>query len=695
MNLLFIDLHCDALLPSGAGEFGGGNTYSRSVLDLISKNKEICCFYITRKKSKELKDHFYFSDNIRYFRIKIGEYNFNDKDSLYLYTEYTIKEISNLLTKENFVPDIIHSSYWPSGLVALEIGKNINAKQIHTVLSNGKRKSIESGSYAIEKIRTESEQNIYNNSDYIICSSKSEYNDINQLYSIPHNKLILTGLDVNDAFRFPAYFKDGSFSLTNIGNEKSYLNMANSTNNFNDNCKWWNDGSFLYFGRLHEDKGVLQIIQCWLELYKKLNDFPSLWIVGGTPEQIYEFRKKIKNLQDLEIVEKNGKLIWWGRLSSDGISTLLLKSLVVITHSRYEAGGLMILESMAAAKPVIATPNGFANDCIKNWRNGFIVNYNDTEQLKLRMMNFYCQPLLSSQLGNNARKTFLEIDKKYDFRNKHLSLYEIHSSTENNSKHINIIPYPLYELLPSKEEVLTIFYNIYSKNNLIDAKKMSIIATNDNISHLIWKININDKEFYCIRWKNHYDTNSVCFKNDNFHTSFEQYIENKGFLEENNYQEKYFDDANRLIFINSNKFTLKKLFNISEIEFSKYRVNKDVEKYTYENILNEIKQMLMIYNFLFKECGNYIKNAIKIIEKNYNQSSDFQLVAKNIDETYILGEELVFVNDLLLADKNIFNEKYRNRYLTCLIKCHKLMIKCILSGNVCIEEFSELLNELK
>lgn len=310
-------------------------------------------------------------------------------------------------------------------------------------------------------------------------------------------------------------------------------------------------------------------------------------------------------------------------------------------------------------------------------------------------MNFYCQPLLSSQLGNNARKTFLEIDKKYDFRNKHLSLYEIHSSTENNSKHINIIPYPLYELLPSKEEVLTIFYNIYSKNNLIDAKKMSIITTNDNISHLIWKININDKEFYCIRWKNHYDANSVCFKKDNFHTSFEQYIENKGFLEKNNYQEKYFDDANRLIFINSNKFTLKKLFNISEIEFSKYRVNKDVEKYTYENILNEIKQMFMIYNFLFKECGNYIKYAIKIIEKNYNQSSDFQLVAKNIDETYILGEELVFVNDLLLADKNIFNEKYRNRYSTCLINCHKLMIKCILSGNVCIDEFSELLNELK
>ena len=34
------------------------------------------------------------------------------------------------------------------------------------------------------------------------------------------------------------------------------------------------------------------------------------------------------------------------------------KSLVLITHSKYEAGGNVILEAMAHALPVIATPSG-------------------------------------------------------------------------------------------------------------------------------------------------------------------------------------------------------------------------------------------------------------------------------------------------------------------------------------------------
>ena len=30
--IVIIDLHCDATMPSGAQEFGGGNTYARNLL---------------------------------------------------------------------------------------------------------------------------------------------------------------------------------------------------------------------------------------------------------------------------------------------------------------------------------------------------------------------------------------------------------------------------------------------------------------------------------------------------------------------------------------------------------------------------------------------------------------------------------------------------------------------------------------
>lgn len=698
MNLLFIDLHCDASLPAGAGEFGGGNTYSRSVLELISNNDEINCIYVTRKKSKELEDFFKFSKNIKYFRIRIGDYCYNDKDSLYLYTESTVKAVSKILNAQKFVPEIIHSSYWPSGLVALEISKNYCVKQIHTVLSNGKRKAIESGNYSIEHIRTNSEQTIYDNVDYIVCSSKSEYEDINKLYNISTEKLVLTGLDVSDAFRFPSYWKDGSVSLTDFGNERTYLNMLNSSNSFTDNYHWWNDGAFVYFGRLHEDKGVLQIIQCWLELYKKFDDFPSLWIAGGTPEQILHFREKVNDTDVLNFAEQQGKLIWWGRLSSEGISTLLLKSIAVITHSKYEAGGLMVLESMASAKPVVATPNGFAKDCIKNWENGFLVNYNFINGLKLRLTNFYLQPLLSSKLGNNALNTFLTIDRKYDFRNGHLSLYNIDKSQDIQCINHDIIPYPLYELLPTEKETLNVFYNIYSENNNINYKDLTISQKCNNTSHIIWELSFSGKVFYCIRWKNHCNDNSIFFKNDkNFYTSFEQYNLNKLFLKNNNKYEKYFDDTHRLIFINSNNKCLRILGdNYFEVDYSKYTSIKGIQKYTYKSIIKETIDMLTYYDFLFNKCEKHIRNILEITEKNLLSHREFQMFPKNIYNSYIIGKELIFVNELVLVEKDYINkDKLDNKFLNVLIRCHDLMRRGIIEGEIDIDTFIELLNILK
>ena len=45
--VVIIDLHCDPTIPSGAGDIGGGNTYSRSLLHELQKNN-IYHIYITR-----------------------------------------------------------------------------------------------------------------------------------------------------------------------------------------------------------------------------------------------------------------------------------------------------------------------------------------------------------------------------------------------------------------------------------------------------------------------------------------------------------------------------------------------------------------------------------------------------------------------------------------------------------------------
>ena len=701
MNLLFIDLHCDALLPSGAGEFGGGNTYSNSVLKLISKNNDINCLYITRKKSFELKDSFNYSENIKYIRIKIGDYGYNDKDTLYLYTDSTFKTIQSVLEKQQFVPDIIHSSYWPSGLVALRLNEQYNAKQIHTVLSNGKRKLLESGHYSIENIRISAEQKIYDRVEHIICSSNAEYHDIQNLYNIPPEKLLLTGLDVDDAFRFPSYRKDGSFLINSLDtNKKAYIYLTNTVTEKDFDSGWWNDGAFLYFGRLHEDKGVLQVIECWLDLYKTHPDVSALWIAGGTPKQIFDFRRKVKDISTLIDAEKQMKLVWWGRISFEGISTLLLKSIAVITHSRYEAGGLMVLETMASGRPIVATPFGFAKHCIKNWENGFLVEFNNLSLLKLRMINLFMQPLLSSELGNNALMTFHEIDKEYDFRNKHLNIYGANISKSNDETLYANKPYPLYEVFPTESDIVRSFYNIYSQQNIINYCDISIETISNCAHYMLCKLNVNQRVFYCIRWKNHHNKKKVFYQTTkSFYTAFEQFNSNKLFLNNNSVIEKYFDESRNIIFLSADKQSLMLLKdNLDNVNFYKYVPNEKLTEYTYDNILFEINSMLKNYDFLFEEHKKAIIKFLDKVTKTEPSHGNLFMFPENIEDAYIIGDELIFAGSFVMVEKG-YIEAVKNGLnksnWSALLNCHSIMCNSIICGAIDADALNKVLLSLE
>ena len=82
--IVIIDLHCDATMPSGAQEFGGGNTYARNlILGLLERN---CNFiYITRKKYPFLEDSVQLSQSAALYRLDLGNFGPDDKDVLQHY----------------------------------------------------------------------------------------------------------------------------------------------------------------------------------------------------------------------------------------------------------------------------------------------------------------------------------------------------------------------------------------------------------------------------------------------------------------------------------------------------------------------------------------------------------------------------------------------------------------------------------
>ena len=445
--VVLIDLHCDASMPSGSEEFGGGNMYTRNLIKGLLRTK-ISFIYITRKKFNYLESKIPLSENATFYRIDLGNFSYNDKDLLQDYTDIANEKINSILSeyKSNY-EFVFHSFYWQSGIVALHLASVYGTYYVHSVLSNSERKAIQGATKDIAQGRIEWEHRVFENAKYIICSSNSEFNDLKSLYHISEEKLFVTGRWIAEIYCNPVYLANGNVRTQMLTPQFTchYLS-GNFDKNIIYNPEFWSSKSFIYFGRIHENKGIIQIIQAWSQLYQIYSDeMPALWIIGGNPNQIAEFKEKNQiTTQVIEQAEHNGKIIWWGTLTPDGISTLMLKSLAVIMHSKYEAGGITVMEAMCQGVPVIATPFGFAKDYIADGENGFIVEFNDINALVRSMQYFIKQPFLSNYMGRKARYTMCNVLNNWEFLSCHLKLYEI--NLDNIDEHKQSITYePVYK----------------------------------------------------------------------------------------------------------------------------------------------------------------------------------------------------------------------------------------------------------
>lgn len=499
--VVIIDLHCDPTIPSGAGDIGGGNTYSRSLLQELQKNN-VSHIYITRKKYPYLEEYIQMTPCSDFYRINLGDWGPIDKDVLQNYHSQSKKLIIDILSKYQNCAFLFHSSYWQSGMLAYDLAIQYNTFYVHTILSNAKKKQLTGAIDDIVAQRIREEEKVFKHARFLICSSMSEMDEMKKLYSIPTEKLILAGLKVDNHYQFPAYNARGEVRINTLGNtilSQQYFSYFSGINK-NDDYLWWNRRNFIYFGRIHTNKGIKEIIIAWLQVYEIIGkEMPNLWIVGGAPSQIEQFRNSIKkDIPQLEELEGQHRIIWWGTLPPEGISTLLLKSSVLITHSKYEAGGLVLLEALNQGIPVIATPNGYGKDYLTDWYNGFIVSYKDIIALKQKLLFFCGQPFLTDYMGSNAKQSAKDIEKTFDFFNSHMLAYGLLTKKEPASfpkmdgdwyqaiKMHSVDSYPYLTKLPSESDIKHIM------QRCIQCTVLSTRAVGkDVLDYSLWEINTN------------------------------------------------------------------------------------------------------------------------------------------------------------------------------------------------------------
>lgn len=508
-RIIILALLGDPMVPATSRDAraGGFNTDVKQWLATLSK-RNYPVTVITNTSSYFQNKFQRISENITIHRIHLEESSFKNASALMEQYSYVYNAIKELMEQENIEPVFIHSYFWYSGYLAMKLSDFYQIPFVHTIIDLAAYKKIAkvSSDYSIQET---CEHKIFPKAACIMAITEEEKRIFLENYNVEEKRVIVIGREAEQSFLHPDHNTQGIANNLSAATESSEKAENFLKNTYLSNSNWWNQGAFLYMGRIKELKGIPVIIKAWYQLYQHYKEYtPPLWIAGGTPNAIQDMRELIeKDISELSKLEESLKICWWGYLSPKSLSALFLKTAVLIAHSQYEAGGLVVIEAMSSGIPVIATPVGFAKDCIHNWKNGFLVPYQEVNILSRRMEHFILQPLLSQTLGSYARKTYYYYIKKWSCFEKHLSVYEYYWSGAKEYYGNMEVPNPAISLAEKSDfergKLNTYPYLLsdLEKENIIDICKETVsvnnIILNDKLSNHsnIWSISSEEENF--------------------------------------------------------------------------------------------------------------------------------------------------------------------------------------------------------
>lgn len=153
-------------------------------------------------------------------------------------------------------------------------------------------------------------------------------------------------------------------------------------------------------GGLNFGKGQDVLIRSMPFIINKYPDLKLNLIGSG------ELKNELTSLVNELGLENN--IDFFGQIPHREIFQHVSRAYALILPTRFEAFGFVIIEAMSVGTPVVASMVGGIPEIVRNGVDGFLVQPDDSHALAETIINLLDHPDLRDQMGNNARKRFLE-----------------------------------------------------------------------------------------------------------------------------------------------------------------------------------------------------------------------------------------------------------------------------------------------
>lgn len=232
----------------------------------------------------------------------------------------------------------------------------------------------------------------------IICISKNVYNFCSNNLGLNKEKLEIIYYGISKKTYDPKQIDE-----TELNEIKNELNLKNE---------------FIIgtVARLHPQKSLHTLIQAFYDFSKEVLN-SKLIIVG---EGDLEDQLKMQ-VEELDLREK---VIFTGKRSEIPIFYKIFN--IFVLCSIYEGLGLVLLEAMAAEKPIIGTNAGAIPDIISNC--GIIVEKENTTAISIELLRLYNNPKIIQKM---IKKGVDDIDQKFTLERMFSQTHQLYKQVLN------------------------------------------------------------------------------------------------------------------------------------------------------------------------------------------------------------------------------------------------------------------------
>ena len=380
-RIALISVDGDPAAEIGSEEAGGQNVYVRQVGEALAhQGWQVDLF--TRQTSSSQETVIIHNANCRTIRLPAGPKAFVPRDNLFRYLAEFVQAWRRFQQQEGIRYELIHTNYWLSAWVGMELKKVQRVKQVHTYHSLGSVKyQIAASVPKIARTRLGAEKLCLETAERVVATSSQEEDHMRAVVPTASNiTLIPCGTDVQ------------RFGQIDRGTARLQLGIFPAAK------------VVLYVGRFDPRKGIESLVRAIsLSQYHKDPNFRL--IIGGGSVPGHSDGKERERIEGLvQALSLTAITLFPGRLDETNLHLYYAAADVCVVPSHYEPFGLVAIEAMASRTPVVASCVGGLQSTVITEETGLLVPPLDEVAFAGAIDRILANSLWRDQLGEAGRK---------------------------------------------------------------------------------------------------------------------------------------------------------------------------------------------------------------------------------------------------------------------------------------------------